>query len=67
MMNKDGWIKMDKDDVAHTHTHDNPKTMAYSKTVRRVKFIAIQTYLKKHVTSHINNLTLHVKKLEKEE
>ena len=31
------------------------------------KFIAIQSYLKKQETSQINNLTLHLKQLEKEE
>ena len=33
----------------------------------RGKFIAIQVYLKKQEKSQINNLTLHLKKLEKEE
>ena len=33
----------------------------------RGKFIAIQAYLKKQVKSQINNLTLHLKQLEKEE
>ena len=33
----------------------------------RGKFIAIQSYLKKQETSQINNLTLHLKQLEKEE
>ena len=31
------------------------------------KFIAIQAYLKKQEKSQINNLTLHLKQLEKEE
>ena len=31
------------------------------------KFIAIQSYLKKQETPQINNLTLHLKQLEKEE
>ena len=38
-----------------------------SKAVLRGKFIAIQSYLKKEEKSQINNLTLHLKKLEKEE
>ena len=38
-----------------------------AKTVLRGKFIAIQSYLKKQGTSQINNLTLHLKELEKEE
>ena len=37
------------------------------KAVLRGKFIAIQGYLKKQVKSQINNLTLHLKQLEKEE
>ena len=32
-----------------------------------VRFIAIQAYLKKQEKSQINNLTLHLKQLEKEE
>ena len=38
-----------------------------AKTVLRRKFIAIQSYLKKPEISQINNLTLHLKQLEKEE
>ena len=38
-----------------------------AKAVLRGKFIAIQSYLKRQETSQINNLTLHVKQLEKEE
>ena len=38
-----------------------------AKEVLRGKFIAIQSYLKKQETSQINNLTLHLKQLEKEE
>ena len=38
-----------------------------AKAVLRRKFIAIQSYLKKQEKSQINNLTLHLKQLEKEE
>ena len=38
-----------------------------AKAVLRGKFIAIQSYLKKQQKSQINNLTLHLKQLEKEE
>ena len=38
-----------------------------AKAVLRGNFIAIQFYLKKQETSQINNLTLHLKQLEKEE
>ena len=37
------------------------------KAVLRERFIAIQAYLKKQEKSQINNLTLHLKQLEKEE
>ena len=37
------------------------------KAVLRGKFIAIQAYLKKQEKSQTNNLTLHLKQLEKEE
>ena len=36
-----------------------------AKTVLRGKFIAIQSYLRKQETSQTNNLTLHLKQLEK--
>ena len=38
-----------------------------AKPVLREKFIAIQSYLRKKEKSQINNLTLHLKQLEKEE
>ena len=38
-----------------------------AKAVLRGKFIAIQSYLKKQEKSQINNLTLHLKEVEKEE
>ena len=37
------------------------------KAVLRGRFIAIQTYLKKQEKSQVNNLTLDLKQLEKEE
>ena len=56
----------------YLETNDNENTMTQNlwdaaKTVLRGKFIAIQSYLKKQETSQINNLTLHLKQLEKEE
>ena len=36
------------------------------KAVLRGRFIALQVYLKKQEKSQINNLTLHLKQLEKE-
>ena len=53
-----------------TNENENTKTQNLwdaEKAVLRWKFIAIQSYLKKQETSQINNLTLHLKKLEKEE
>ena len=38
-----------------------------TRAVLRGKLIAIESYLKKQETSRINNLTLHLKQLEKEE
>ena len=41
--------------------------MGHYKSSARGKFIAIQAYLKKQEKCQINNLTLHLKQLEKEE
>ena len=54
----------------YLETNDNENTMAQNlwdaaKAVLRGNFIAIQSYLKKQETSQINNLTLHLKQLEK--
>ena len=47
--------------------HNNAKSMGFSvKEVLRGRFIAILTYLMKQ-GNQINNLTLHLKQLEKEE
>ena len=53
-------------------TNDNENTMTpnlwdAAKEVLRGKFITIQSYLKKQEKSQINNLTLHLKQLEKDE
>ena len=55
----------------YLETNDNDDTTIQNlwdaeKAVLRGKFIAIQAYLKKQETSQINNLTLHLKELEKE-
>ena len=44
-----------------------PKTYGFSKSSARGRIIAIKTYLKKQEKNQINNLTLHLKQLEKEE
>ena len=56
----------------YLETNDNGDTTTQNlwdaaKAVLRGNFIAIQSYLKKQETSQINNLTLHLKQLEKEE
>ena len=56
----------------YLETNDNENKMAQNlwdaaKAVVRGKFTAIQSYLKKQEKSQINNLTLYLKKLEKEE
>ena len=53
-------------------TNENENTTTQNlwdtmKAVLRRKFIAIQAYLKKQEKSQINNLTLQLKQLEKEE
>ena len=53
-------------------TNDNENTTNQdlwdaAKTVLTGKFIAIKSYFKKQEISQINNLTLHLKQLKKEE
>ena len=53
-------------------TNDNAYRMIQNlwdatKAVLRGKFRAIQAYLKKQEKSQINNVTLHLKELEKDE
>ena len=56
----------------YLETNDNENTTPQklwdaAKAVLRGKFIAIQSYLRKQQTYQINNLTLHLKQLDKEE
>ena len=56
----------------YLETNDNENTTTQNlqnaaKAVLRGKFIAIHSYLKKQETSQINNQTLHLKQLEKEQ
>ena len=56
----------------YLETNDNENTTTQNlwdaaKAVLRRKFIAMLSYLKKQEKSQINNLTLHLKQLEKEE
>ena len=53
-----------------TNDNENMTTQNLWDTVKAVlrgKFIAIQSYLKKQETTQINDLTSHLKQLEKEE
>ena len=50
--------------------HENTTTQNLWDTVKAVlsgRFIALQAYIKKQEKSQINNLTLHLRQLEKEE
>uniref|UniRef100_A0A8B9WB68 Uncharacterized protein n=1 Tax=Bos mutus grunniens TaxID=30521 RepID=A0A8B9WB68_BOSMU len=63
-------IKKDIKICIEMNENENTTTQNLWDTVKvevRGKFIAIQAYLKKQEKSQINNLTLHLKQLEKEE
>ena len=64
--------EISKEIKKYLETNNNENTTIQNlwnaaKAVRRGEFIAIQSYLKKQEPSHINNLTLHLKQLEKDE
>ena len=63
-------IKEEIKNHLETNDNENPTTQNLwdaAKVVLRGKFIATQSYLKKQEKSQINNLTLHLKELDKEE
>ena len=65
-------MKNQRQNQKYLETNENENTTTQNlwdatKAVLRGKFIAIQSYLKKQETAQINNLTLHLKQLEKEE
>ena len=63
-------IKEEIKKYLETKVNENTKTQSLwdaAKAVLKGKFIAIQSHLKKQEKSQINNLTLHLKQLEKEE
>ena len=63
-------IKREIKNFLETNDNENMTTQNLwdaAKTVLRGKFIAIQSYLKKQEKHQIDNLTLHLKQLEKEE
>ena len=63
-------IKREIKKFLETNENENMTTQSLwdaAKAVLRGKFIAIQSYLKKEEKHQIDNLTLHLKQLEKEE
>ena len=63
-------IKKDIKIVIEMNENENTTTQNQWDTVKvvlRGRFIALQAYLKNHEKSQINNVTLHLKQLEKEE
>ena len=74
MLLNNQWITEEiKEEIKkYLETNDNKNTMIQNlcdaaKAVLRGKFIAIQAYLRRQEKSQINNLTWHLKELEKEE
>ena len=74
MLLNNQWIdeKIKEEIKKYLETNDSKNTTIQNlwdaaKAVLRGKFIAIQAYLKKKEKSQINNVTLHLKELEKEE
>ena len=66
----DYWRNQKGNKKKFLETNDNENTATHNlwdaaKAVLRVKFIAIQDYLKKQEKHWIENLTLHLKQLEK--
>ena len=64
--------KIQEEIKKYLEANDNESTVTQhlwnaAKAVLRGKFIAIRSHLKKQETSQINNLTLHLNQLEKEE
>ena len=73
LLNNQEIIEEIKEEIKkYLEKNDNENTMIQNlwdaaKAVLRGKFIAMQAYLRKQEKSQINNLTLHLKQLEKEE
>ena len=71
LLNKPEIMEEIKEEIKkYTETNDNENMTTQNlwdaaKAVLRGKFIAIQSHLKKQEKSQINNLTLHLKQLEK--
>ena len=74
MLLKNEWgnEEIKKEIKNYLETNDNEDTTSQNiqdatKAVLRGKFIAIQAFLKKEERSQIDNITLHLNELEKEE
>ena len=70
--NQETTEEIKKEIKKYLETNDNENMMTRNlwdaaKTVLRGKFIAIQSYVQKQEKCQINNLTLYLKQLEKEE
>ena len=66
-----GYWRNQKENQKNLETNDNENTTQNlwdaAKAIQRETFIAIQSYLKKQEKYRIDNLTSHLKQLEKEE
>ena len=74
MLSNNEWAnnKVKEEVKSYLETNENEDTTIQNlwdtgKTTLRRKFIALQAYLKKQGKAEINNLTLHLKKLEKKQ
>ena len=74
MLLNNEWVNNDiREEIKrHLETNDNEDPATQNiwdrvKAVQREKFIAIHAYLKKQEITQINNITLHLKELEKEQ
>ena len=70
--NQEITVEIKEEIKSYLETNDSKNTMIQNlwdaaKAVLRGKFIAIQAYLKEQEKSQINNLTLHLEELEKDE
>ena len=74
MLLKNQWVNNEiKEEIkGYLETNDNENTTIQNlwdaaQAILRGKFIAIEAFLKKQEKSQVNNLTYHLKELEKEE
>ena len=70
MLLKQQWITEEIKNYWETSENESRMTQNLwdaAKAVLRGKFIAIQSYLKKQEKHQVDNLTLHLKQMEKEE